>query len=282
MLRKTTLAVIFGNRDFFPDRLVAEARQDILTLFDEMDIEAILLAEGDTKLGGVETWEDAKTCAALFKDNQDKIDGVLVVLPNFGDEKGIADTIKLSGLHVPILVPAYPDDLDEFNVERRRDAFCGKISVCNNLVQYGYPYSLTDLHTDAPTSDTFRADMERFTGVCHVVRGLKNARLGAVGARPGAFNTVRYSEKLLQAYGISVTTVDFSEMIGNTGKLADSDPKVKERLAAIRTSVFCSIAAIGPRVSSPKSRWPLRTFSPPHWGLRTRTERWRGASRPAR
>jgi L-fucose isomerase-like protein len=236
-MKKTTLAVIFGNRDFFPDTLVTEARQDILTLFAEMDIEAVLLAEGDTKLGGVETWEDAKKCAALFKANQDKIDGVLVVLPNFGDEKGVADTIKLSGLHVPILVQAYPDDLDAFNVERRRDAFCGKISVCNNLVQYGYPYSLTELHTDVPISESFKADLKKFTAVCRVVRGLKNARLGAVGARPGAFNTVRYSEKLLQASGISVTTVDFSEMIGNAGKLADDDPKVKERLGAIRDYV---------------------------------------------
>ena len=236
-MKKTTLAVIVGNRGFFPDKLVAEARQDMLALFDEMDIEAVLLAEDDTKLGGVETWEDAQKCAALFKANQDKIDGVLVVLPNFGDEKGIADTIKLSGLQVPLLVQAYPDDLDAFNVERRRDAFCGKVSVCNNLVQYGYPYSLTNLHTDVPTSDTFKADLGKFIGVCRVVRGLKSARLGAVGARPGAFNTVRYSEKLLQASGISVTTVDFSEMIGNAGKLADDDPKVKERLEAIRDYV---------------------------------------------
>ncbi|MBN1657796.1 MAG: L-fucose/L-arabinose isomerase family protein [Anaerolineae bacterium] len=233
-MKNTTLAVIVGNRDFFPDELVTEARQDILALLDELSIEAILLAEGDTKLGGVETWEDARTCAALFKANQDKIDGVLVVLPNFGDEKGIADTIKLSGLHVPILVQGYPDDLDELHVERRRDAFCGKISVCNNLSQYGYPYSLTDLHTDVPTSASFKADLKKFTGVCHVVRGLQNARLGAVGARPGAFNTVRYSEKLLQASGISVTTVDFSEMIGLAGKVADGDPRVKERLEAIR------------------------------------------------
>jgi L-fucose isomerase-like protein len=233
-VKRTTLAVIIGNRDFFPDKLVTEARQDILALFDEWDIEPIILAEDDTNLGGVGTWEDAKKCAALFKANLDKIDGVLLVLPNFGDEKAVADTIKLSGLQTPILVQAYPDDLDEFNVERRRDAFCGKISACNNLSQYGYPYSLTELHTDAPTSDTFKADLKKFIGICRVVKGLKNARLGAVGARPGAFNTVRYSEKLLQACGISVTTIDLSEMIGNAGKLVDGDPQVKERLDAIR------------------------------------------------
>lgn len=232
-MEKTTLAVIVGNRDFFPDVLVTEGRRDILGVLDEMDIEPVILAEDDTNLGGVETWEEAKKCAALFKANQDKIDGILVVLPNFGDEKGVADTIKLSGLQVPILVQAYPDDLNQFNLERRRDAFCGKISVCNNLRQYGYPSSLTELHTVYPTSDSFKADLRKFAGVCRVVKGMKNARLGAVGARPNPFNTVRFSEKLLQAYGISVSTIDLSEVFGVANKLADDDPKVEAKLEEI-------------------------------------------------
>ncbi len=233
-MRKATLAVIIGNRDFFPDRLVSEARDDILSLFKEMNIEPIILAENDTKLGGVETWEDAKKCAALFKARQSEIDGILVVLPNFGDEKGVADTIKLSGLQVPILVQAYPDDLDALNVERRRDAFCGKISVCNNLRQYGYPFTLTTRHIVHPLSEDFKADLKQFLGVCRVVKGLRNARLGAIGARPNAFNTVRYSEKLLQAYGITVSTIDLSEILGAANRLSDDDPRVRDRLAGIK------------------------------------------------
>src|SRR3972149_7496195 len=104
----TTLGVIFGNRDFFPDHLVSEARQDILALFKEMNIDGVMLGEKDTKLGSVETYAHAKACAELFKANRERIEGILVVLPNFGDEKGVADTIKLSGLNVPILVQAYP------------------------------------------------------------------------------------------------------------------------------------------------------------------------------
>jgi len=233
-MNKTTLGVIIGNRDFFPDVLVSEGRREILAVLDAMGIDSILLETDATKLGAVETWDDAKKCAAFFKANQDRIDGVLVVLPNFGDEKGIADTIKLSGLRVPILVQAYPDDLEQFMVERRRDAFCGKISVCNNLTQYGYPYSLTQFHTVTPTEESFKTDLAKFVGVCRVVKGLKSARLGAVGARPGAFNTVRFSEKLLQAYGISVTTVDFSEIIGLANKLRDDDVRVTHRLDEIR------------------------------------------------
>jgi L-fucose isomerase-like protein len=234
-MAKITLGVIVGNRDFFPDRLVTEARADILKLFKEMDIEPVILDENATKLGGVETWAHAKICADLFKRNADRIDGILVTLPNFGDEKGVADTIKLSGLNVPILVQAYPDDLNQLTVERRRDGFCGKISVCNDLRQYGYAYSLTDLHTVHSLTESFRADLAKFVSVCRVVKGLKNARFGAIGARPGNFNTMRFSEKLLQSFGISVVTVDFSEILGNANRLSDDEAGVKTKLDAIRS-----------------------------------------------
>ena len=230
---KNTLGVIFGNRDFFPDYLVNEARKDILALFQEMNIDGVMLGEQETKLGSVETYAHAKACAELFKANRERIDGVLVVLPNFGDEKGVADTLKLSGLNVPILVQAYPDDLGALNVERRRDAFCGKISVCNNLRQYGYAFSLTSLHTSHPKTEAFKADLQKFVGVCRVVKGLRSARLGAIGARPGAFNTVRYSEKILQFSGITVTTVDLSEILGDSARLSDDSARVKAKLEEI-------------------------------------------------
>jgi len=230
---KTTLGVIFGNRDFFPDHLVSEARKDILALFQEMNIEGVMLGENETKLGSVETYAHSRACADLFKANRDRIEGVLVVLPNFGDEKGVADTMKLSGLNVPILVQAYPDDLSAFNVERRRDAFCGKVSVCNNLRQYGYQFSLTSLHTSRPTSESFKQDLQKFLSVCRVVKGLRSARLGAIGARPGSFQTVRYSEKILQASGITVATVDLSEILGDSARLSDDAPKVKAKLEEI-------------------------------------------------
>jgi L-fucose isomerase-like protein len=230
---RITLGVIVGNRDFFPDRLVSEGRKDILELFAEMNIEAVILDETDTKLGSVETYAHAKACAELFRKSADRIEGILVTLPNFGDEKGVADTVKLSGLKVPVLVQAYPDDLDQLSVERRRDAFCGKISVCDNLRQYGFDYTLTDLHTVRPHSASFKADLEKFIGVCKVVGGLRHARFGAVGARPAAFNTVRYSEKLLERDGMSITTVDFSEILGLANRLGDEDGRVKAKLAEI-------------------------------------------------
>jgi L-fucose isomerase-like protein len=228
-----TLGVIIGNRDFFPDVLVGEARRDVLKLFGDLSIDAVVLDEQATKLGAVETWEHAKRCADLFRAHRDRIQGVLVSLPNFGDEKGVADTLKLADLNVPVLVQAYPDDLDQLSVERRRDAFCGKISVCNNLRQYGIPFSLTEDHTIDPLTDEFRRDLAEFVAQCRVVNGLRRARIGAVGARPNAFNTTRYSEKLLQSAGISVSTLDLSDVFGRAGRIADDDTRVKQKISEI-------------------------------------------------
>lgn len=229
MNTRMTLGIIVGNRDFFPDSLITEGRRDILEVLSELGVDAVILDETATKLGAVETWEHAKLCGELFRRNADQIDGILITLPNFGDERGIADTIKQSRLNVPILVQAYPDTLSEFNVERRRDAFCGKISVCNNLYQYGYPFTLTEQHTVHPKTESFKRDLLKFLGVCRVVKGIRNARFGAIGARPNAFNTTRYSEKLLQAFGMTVSTLDLSEVFGRASKLADNDSRVTER-----------------------------------------------------
>ena len=231
---KNTIGIIIGNRDFFPDHLISEARKDILELFKKNKINPILLSDQDTKNGGVETYSDAEKCAKLFKKNEEIIDGVLVILPNFGDEKGVADTLKLSNLKLPVLVMAYPDDLNKLDQKNRRDAFCGKISVCNNLYQYGIKYSLTKNHTMHPSNPLFKKELFDFIAVCRIVKGMKKLRIGAVGARPTAFNTVRYSEKILERNGISVVTVDLSEILGIANNLTESDKIVKNSIEKIK------------------------------------------------
>ncbi|KPM47338.1 L-fucose/L-arabinose isomerase family protein [Jiulongibacter sediminis] len=228
-----TLGVIIGNRDFFPDSLVEKARTEIIEVFDKLNLKAVLLGTNETKLGGVETYQEAMKCANLFKAHREEISGVLVLLPNFGDEKGVADTLKLAGLDVPVLIQAYPDELSKMNVVNRRDSWCGKISVCNNLYQYGIKYSLTSQHVSLPSSEVFQRDLKDFVAVCRVTNGLKSVRIGAIGARPGAFNTVRYSEKILQRNGVTVTTFDLSEILGRANKLNGDDAKVKQHIESI-------------------------------------------------
>jgi L-fucose isomerase-like protein len=234
-MAKTTLAVLIGNRDFFPKSLVGEARQDLAQLLPDFDVEPVMLPAQGSEIGALQTWNDAVRCGELLRKHRESISGILIVLPNFGDEKAIADAIRLSELNVPILVQAYPDDLDQFGVERRRDAYCGKISVCNNLCQYGSPFSLTTDHTVALLSSAFREDFRRFLQVCRVVRGLRSVRIGAVGARPNAFNTTRFSEKLLENAGISVNTIDLSEVFGRAARIDATDKRVTQRIEQIKS-----------------------------------------------
>jgi hypothetical protein len=74
-----------------------------------------------------------------------------------------------------VLVQATPDRSDAMTIATRRDSFCGKMSACNNLMQYGIPYSLTTLHTEALSSAEFKADLEWFSQVCRVVKGLEES-----------------------------------------------------------------------------------------------------------
>ena len=242
--QRPVLGIIIGNRDFFPDKLVGHARSDLTKLFEDQGVDAVVLGPTDTKLGGVETHTDARKCADLFRQHRDRISGVLVCLPNFGDEKGVLDTLKLSGLSVPILVQGYPDELEKLDVVRRRDSFCGKISVCNNLRQAGIPFTLTTKHVVHPSDPSFIQDFRNFLAVCRVVKGLRSARIGAVGARPGAFNTVRYSEKILERAGISVTTIDLSEILGAAAKLGEKDARVTAKTHEIQA--YANAAAVPP------------------------------------
>jgi L-fucose isomerase-like protein len=237
MTKKLTFGLIVGNRGFFPDHLAKEGRDEMLAVFEKAGIRAITLTPEESKFGSVETHDDAIRCGDLFRKNRDEIDGIIVTLPNFGDERGIADSIRYSKLNVPILVQATPDRRNDMKISDRRDSFCGKMSACNNLMQYGIPYSITARHTVQPNSDEFRKDLDWFSKVCRVTNGLRKLRIGAIGARPQAFNTVRYSEKLLERYGISVVTQDLSDIFGVIGRMKDSDSDVAAKLAAIQAYV---------------------------------------------
>jgi L-fucose isomerase-like protein len=234
---KITMGLIVGNRGFFPDHLAKSGREEMINTLQSAGMDVVVLKPEDSKHGAVETHEEAKRCAALFQVNSGRISGVIVSLPNFGDERAIADTLRLARLNVPVLVQATPDTPAKMSISHRRDSFCGKMSACNNLKQYGIPYSLTSLHTVSPDTEEFRKDLLWFAGVCRVVNGLRNLRIGAIGARPAAFNTVRYSEKLLEASGISVETLDLSEVLGRIGRMKDNDEHAVRKLQAIQRYV---------------------------------------------
>ncbi len=227
-----TFGVLISNRSFFPDHLVATAREKLLASLQAWGHQVITLTPEDTFMGETMTFDEAKRCAALFKAHADEIDGVIVSLPNFGEETGIADALRWSGLTCPILIQACDDDFDKLQLENRRDAFCGKLSLCNNLYQYGIRYTLTARHTCPVDGEEFHADVTRFAAVCAVVKTLRSARIAQIGARVMPFRTVRYSEKLLQQCGITVETEDFSEILADIAAL-DDPAQVSAKIAEI-------------------------------------------------
>ena len=235
--RQMTFGIVVGNRGFFPDHLAKTGREEIIQVLEADGAKAIVLGPEESKYGAVETYAESQRCAELFKKHADEIDGIIVTLPNFGEERGIVDAIRLSGLKVPVLVQATPDRSDNMTIAVRRDSFCGKMSCCNNMMQYGIKYSLTTLHTEGVQSPEFKADLEWFSAVCRIVKGLKNLRIGAIGARPTAFNTVRYSERLLETSGITVETLDLSEVFGRINRMKDNDDAAQAKLAKIKNYV---------------------------------------------
>ena len=233
--RPVTFGMIVGNRGFFPAHLAKSGREDMIAVIEKAGYGVVTVGAEETNCGAITSRGDVALCADLFKRHRGEIDGIIVTLPNFGEERAIADALRQANLDVPVLVQATPDTPGLMTIKDRRDSFCGKMSACNNLKQYGIPYSLTTLHTEAPGSDVFAKDLAWFAAVCRVVRGLRRLRIGSIGARPSAFNTVRYSEKLLEASGISVEPIDLSEILGRIARMKDSEAEAK--LAAIRKYV---------------------------------------------
>ena len=228
--------IIIGTRAYFNSELAKDVRKQLLRTLADEGYDYVVLPEDATPTGSssIETREDGLKCAELFRQNRDRIDGIIVSLPNFGFEIGIINAISVADLNVPILVQACDDENDKVDLDSRRDAFCGKISVCNNLYQYGIPFTDTTLHTYSIYSELLAKDINKFAGICRVVNGLRHARVGAIGARPAGFQTVRASEKLLQKSGITVVPVDLSEILGAARKIEDTDVELLKKLEEIK------------------------------------------------
>src|SRR5919109_4572038 len=140
--RPVTLGVIVGNRGFFPDHLCSSGRKMVLHVLERLGFRVVITPEAATNNGAIESLEEAQPCAEHFKKHRDEIDGVLVTLPNFGDERAIANALRWADLNVPVLVHAFPDSVGRMAITHRRDSVCGKMSAGNNLPQCGLPPSL--------------------------------------------------------------------------------------------------------------------------------------------
>ncbi len=209
-MRPTTFALYFGNRGFFPESLIAGARREMQQALSKLGCNALLMDAGATRYGAVETVEEGRRYAAFLAEHRGAYDGVILCLPNFGDETGAIAALQDAG--VPVLIQAYPDELNAMGFKQRRDAFCGKFSIMDVFCQYGMPFTTFKPHTVNPKSATFRQHVRWFEAVCRVTNGMKRLTVGAIGARTTAFKTIRFDELTLQRHGITTETFDLSEV----------------------------------------------------------------------
>jgi L-fucose isomerase-like protein len=231
-LQKTTFALFFGNRGFFPASLQKIARRELVTVLEKAGHRTLALPEDATRYGAVETPREGEVYAEFLRQHRGEFGGVILCLPNFGDETGAVAALQDAG--VPILVQAYPDDLDKMAPATRRDAFCGKFSVMDVFVQYGVKFTALTPHTVHPASPAFAANLDHFDRVCRVVNGMRGMIVGAVGARTTPFKTVRFDEIALQKHGVTVETLDLSDVFARVRGLKSGDRRVKAKTRELK------------------------------------------------
>jgi L-fucose isomerase-like protein len=230
--QKSTFALYFGNRGFFPESLIAIARKEVSDTLKKLGYDTLMMDSNLTRFGAVESPEEGKKYAKFLNDNRGKFAGVVLVLPNFGDETGAVSALQDAG--VPIYILAYPDELDKMGFEVRRDAFCGKFSIMDVFYQYGLPFTVFPPHTVHPFSKEFESQIDTFDKVCKIVNGMKRMTVGAIGARTTAFKTIRYDELTLQKYGITTEVLDLSEVFSRVRKLDIASSAVKEKAMTLK------------------------------------------------
>ena len=238
-MKKMTFALCFGNRGFMPGELILDARTDMIKAVTDAGYDYIIMDEGATRFGAVETRDEGRLYARWLKEHEGQYDGVIFSMPIFVDENGAAEALRDAG--VPILMQAYPDEIGKMDFQHRRDAYCGKFSVTDVFTQYGIPFTVMKPHVVHPLSEKFARNLRDFAAVCRVVGGMKRFTIGCIGARTTAFKTTRFDEIALQKYGITVESFDLSELVFSVQHMADERPEVVQKIQRLKNYTNCSL-----------------------------------------
>lgn len=230
------LALLVANRGFFPSSVIDSAREEMREASRRCNVELLELPEDRTHFGAVETTAEGMIYADFLNEHRGEYDGIIVCLPNFGDENGIKAAIRDAG--VPMLLQAYPDEIGKMDFANRRDAFCGRLGLGSVLKQMDYKYTGFAPFTKHPLSDEFHEELSDFIKICRVVKGMKRARIGCFGARTTAFKSVRGDEGAMEKVGIDLETIDLSALFYRVRALKDDDPMVQEWIGRLE-NVMC-------------------------------------------
>lgn len=231
-MKKQTFALYFGNRGFFPESLIGSAREEMVKAVTDAGYDYLIPPADMTRYGAVETRQEGWKYAEWLKSHEGEYDGVILCLPNFGDENGAVAALENAGK--PILIQAYPDEIGKMDFEHRRDSYCGKFSIEDVFHQYGIQFTVLEPHVVHPLTPAFRQNLDDFAAICRVVNGMKKFSIGVFGARTTKFKTVRYDEITLQKYGISCETFDLTDMFYRMDKYTAEDEKIQARIEHLK------------------------------------------------
>ena len=229
---KSRFALFFGNRGFFPASLISGARKQMKEVLTSLGHEVLMMDETATRHGAVETMQEGRAYAAFLEQNRGKYDGIILCLPNFGDENGASEAMK--NVREPILIHAYPDEMTKLSSKFRRDSFCGKMSIMDVFRQQNIRFTALKPHVVDPASADFARNIDYFDRLCSVFSGMRDMRLGALGARTSPFKTVRFDELALQRKGVTVETYDLAWVLEQVKGIAENSDRYRSKAAVMK------------------------------------------------
>ena len=226
-MKVQTFALYFGNRGLFPEALIASAREEIATAVEKAGFAYLMPPADMTRCGAVETKDEGLTYAAWLKSHEGEYDGIIMSLPNFSDKHGAVAAV--ANATKPIIIQAYPDEVGKAGLELRRDAYSGKLSICDMLQRHGIPFTVMEPHVVHPSALEFDQNLKDFAAVCRVVNGIRHLTIGVIGAKTAKSKPIRYDEITLQKHGITCKIYDLSELLGRVEQMTD-DARIAERM----------------------------------------------------
>ena len=228
----TTFASMIATRTFFPAKYITQAREELGDVLKRTGNRLLDFPASETKTGAIETTQDGEKYARWFNEHRGEIGGVIVLMPNFGDERGAVAALR--DANVPIYIITEPDVIGKMSPADRRDGFCGRASITDNFWKYGIRYTVLAPHVLALTDPRAEEQIRYFDRVCRVANGVRRFKVGAIGARTTAFKTVRIDEDTLEKAGISMETYDLSDIIEQMKALRTNSREVREKMSFLR------------------------------------------------
>ncbi len=152
-------------------------------------------------------FDDASAAEVIERFKNEKVDAVMIINCNFGNEEAAADIAKQLGK--PVLLWAPLDDEYYVDGMRPTDSQCGLFGVSRQMQRYRIPFS--HLPCCRVESDEFKEGFESFVRVACMVKNFTGLRIGQIGARPAPFFSVIWNEgELMEQFGIRIIPINFA------------------------------------------------------------------------